>query len=567
MDREIKRLRKKFIGLSAGISLLVLVLMLFTLNLLMRAPYQKEKKAAAEVLLQTARNHAPDLDTESFALSALETNEDGDWIIPRSPSRIAEVTLHGSIRCGNPDTSWYCAGGGLLFAQKGSGGQPQYVHKEYSFNRDNTEITIPVAGAALTDETGNIFPADAAALDDTYFMVSIVWWTSSSDMFAAQPPEITLTLERVEIRYREEASAAAHAQYPVVTRGLDAVYPDGLPETLGSCRCFYLITDKTGNLAEVNSGTMQSPVSEEAARALLQTGATSGYVLDGVTYDCVTEETDTQRVYAFFDNAQITKSTRRLLRMSVLSGGGIYLLVLLLIVLVSKKAVQPVQESYQRQTQFISNASHELKTPITVIAATTELMETKNGADRLTECLTTQTEKMSRLVNEMLALTRLAEPDNREIASERFDLSRTVSHAVLSFEGMAYEAGKQLQAELTPGLFCNGSADKIDALVGILLDNALKYSDTGAEIRMQLFAKKDKAVLVCTNPCSDFSADAIPFLFDRFYRADVSHSDEKAGFGLGLSIAKEIVTRHGGEIHVRYQDGTVEVRVVLSVSA
>lgn len=128
MDKEIKRLRKKFILLSAGISLLVLVLMLVTLNLLMRAPYQKEQKAAAEVLMQTARNHAPSMDTETFSLEELETNADGDWIIPRSPSRIAEVTLHGTIRCSNPDTDWYCAGGGLLFAQKGSGGQPQYVH-------------------------------------------------------------------------------------------------------------------------------------------------------------------------------------------------------------------------------------------------------------------------------------------------------------------------------------------------------------------------------------------------------------------------------------------------------
>lgn len=563
MDKELKRLRQKFIGLSAGISLLVLALMLLTLNLLMRAPYQKEKKAAAEVLLQTACSHAPSLDTETFSLEELETNEDGDWIIPRSPSRIAEVTLHGTIRCENPDASWYCAGGGLLFAQKGDSGQPQYVHKEYSFNRDNTEITIPVADAALTDENGNTFSADEIALDDTYFMVSIVWWTSSSDMFEEDPPEVTLTLERVEIRYREQVSVASHAQYPMVQRGLEEMYPDGLPETLDSCRCFYLITDRAGNLAEINSATMQSPVSVEAAQDLLQNAKNDDYVLDGVTYDCVTENTDTLCVYAFFDNGQMKQNTHRLLLVSVLSGGGIYLLVVLLIVLASKKAVKPVLESYQRQTQFISNASHELKTPITVIAATTELMETKNGADHLTECLSTQTEKMSRLVNEMLALTRLSEPERQKVAPERFDLSRTVSHAVLSFEGMAYEAGKHLKAELAPNLFCNGSADKVDALVGILLDNALKYSDASAEIRMRLFAKKDRAMLICSNPCSDFSADAIPFLFDRFYRADLSHSDEKKGFGLGLSIAKEIVDLHGGEISVRYQDGTVEVCVML----
>ena len=145
-----------------------------------------------------------------------------------------------------------------------------------------------------------------------------------------------------------------------------------------------------------------------------------------------------------------------------------------------------IRESYEKQKEFISNASHELKMPITVITATTELMEKKNGSDRLLNCIQVQSEKMSRLVNEMLVLTRLSNYEKQSVDFKQFDISRTVGNAVLYFESRAFEENKRICSDIQENLMYTGSQDKIDELTGILLDNALKYSDESSDIKISL---------------------------------------------------------------------------------
>jgi len=557
MDKEIKRLRKKFFRLSALIALVVIVSMLFALNFLMQISYTNEKKSASDMLLQTAVTNAPVLNKELIDINTLEKTEDGNYIIPRNIKNIRNVTLYGIITCSNPHASWYNAGGGLLFVLKDqSEDEQKFVYKEYKFNRENTEITIDFSDYNDFWLESNPIDIDISQLSEDYFLVSTVWWTSSSESSASFGNDVELKLESAEILYEDNYSVASSDDYKILSRNFNDIYSDREPEILVNNSCFYVITDKHDNIVEINSGNLSTPVTADDLTLSIDKPS-KNFKLDNTLYDCNITAADSLRIYTFIHNTQALKNSRRLLMMSIVSGSGIYLILLIVIYMISGIAVKPVTESYRKQKEFISNAGHELKTPITVISATTELMETKNGADALTECISALAEKMSRLVNEMLTLTRLTEPEKLCAEFEVFNISTIVKNAALYFESRAFEEGKTISSKIGESLTMHGNPDKIDELIGILLDNALKYSDSNADIRISLTADNDKLQLICENPCTDFNSDSLPQLFDRFYRGDESHSNEKEGFGLGLSIAKEITVLHNGTISAEYHDNTV----------
>lgn len=556
MDKEIIRLRKKFFRLSAVISLTVIASMLIVLNLLMTASYNKELKSAEDILVHTAISNAPDLNRETFYINELEMTSDNNYIVRRNAADIVSVTLYGDMTCENPDASWYNAGGGLLFLLEDSPeGQEQFVYKEYKFNRENNSTEIDFTGNddfKLDNKQANV---TQDMISDDFFLISNVWWTSSSDDYFGKQ-EVTLNLESVEIVYRDNFSVASYDDYKPLLRTFGDIFPDGEPDTLSDNDCFYIIRDKEENIVEINSGNISTAVDIKTAKSI-KIDSQSNIMLDEREYSCRTAETDDICIYTFIHNNAAEKSTVRLLTLSAVSGGVIYILLLILIHFISGAAVKPISESYHKQKEFISNAGHELKTPITVISATAELMEKKNGADVLTDCINAQTEKMSRLVNEMLSLTRLTEPERLYDGFEVFNISTVAENASLYFESRAFEESKTITADIAKNLKLKGNADKIDELIGILLDNALKYSDEGADIKLALKSENGRIKLSCSNKCSDFKPASLPRLFDRFYRGDESHSDEKEGFGLGLSIAKEITELHKGKIYAEYVGQTI----------
>lgn len=161
----------------------------------------------------------------------------------------------------------------------------------------------------------------------------------------------------------------------------------------------------------------------------------------------------------------------------------------------------------------------------------------------------------------MLVLSRLSKTQNHG-DFKKFDLSHVVRNASLYFESRAFEEEKQMYLDIDEDISIIGIPDRIDELVGILLDNALKYSDEHSKIKLYLKRDKENILLICENPCKDFDSSDLPHLFERFYRADKSHSGEKEGFGIGLSIAKEIVMLHKGSIYTSYNDNIFSVKVV-----
>ncbi|MDE6103031.1 MAG: HAMP domain-containing histidine kinase [Oscillospiraceae bacterium] len=557
MDKEIKHLRKKFFILSSSIAFVIIFIMLLVLNVLMHMTYQNELKTATDMVTQTACSNVMDINTEVIYLKDTETNDNGDHIILRDPGLIKSITLNGEITCTDINAEWYCAGGGIYFEFIDEHDNAKYIHKEYKFNQGNTKITVDFTNNSdfICDDKPIVTDISKASQDR--FWISIVWWAISSNSQNTNNPDVKLNIDSIEIQYTENISAASSQSFEIQKRDFKDIYLSGTPQTLSNFSCFYFITDKKDNLVEINEGNISRKVSEEDIDSYIKNTYKSDFMIDNIKYTHHLTETDYFKIHVFIHSTQAEKNSRQLLLMSVLSGSSVFVLLLILIYIISGRAVKPISESYKKQKEFISNASHELKTPITVITATSELMEKKNGSDRLVNCIKIQSQKMSRLVNDMLTFSRLSNHEKQSDDFKKFDMSNVVRNTALYFESRAFEERKQIISNIQENISFTGNQNKIDELIGILLDNALKYSDENSQIKLNLYSEKENIILTCQNQCMNFNTDDIPFLFERFYRGDKSHSKETEGFGLGLSIAKEIVLLHKGNITVNYKNKIV----------
>ncbi|MGN1481296.1 sensor histidine kinase [Porcipelethomonas sp.] len=558
MHNEIKHLRRKFCILSASISFVVIFLMLFILNLLMNIAFGSELKAASDILSQTAIASIPDVESETIVLSEMITDENGNYIIDRNPKTIQSITVNGEIKCSNDKAEWYCAGGGIYFEYiPDEGADRKLIHKEYKFNQGNTKIEVD-----FTDNTSFIyeekpFSANIMNVSEERFYISPVWWSMASTSYDNHNDDVILDISSIDIQYRENASAVQNKNYKPKKSTIETIYPSGIPYTLNSFIFFYIIEDKQGNIVELNSGNTEFTDKRHDIEDIVEDKSYHDIKIDNIKYKYFSATTDEFNIHIFIHSTLANQSGSILVIISVLSGGFVLLVVFILIYFVSGRAVKPIKDGYEKQNQFISNASHELKTPITVISATTQLMKKKFGADTLLGCIQAQSEKMGRLVNEMLTLTRITDSGRQLNEFKQFDLSKTVKKNALYFEGRAFEEGKKIKTDIQEDVSFNGIENKIDELVGILLDNALKYSDDGSVIELELHSEKEKIMLCCKNKCQGFDEKNIPYMFERFHRCDKAHSEKREGFGLGLAIAEEIVNIHKGTINAKYLDNCV----------
>lgn len=353
---------------------------------------------------------------------------------------------------------------------------------------------------------------------------------------------------------------------PHFTGGKPGKPPRGqfTPETPYSTRYFVLYYSGDGTLDMVDMKHIAAVTEEDADSFLsfvLGRGEGMGYEEQYKYY--VVRAGEDRYMAIFLDCQRELHSVRTFAVISLLVAAACVALVYLLIWFFSKKAIEPTVKSVEKQKQFITDASHELKTPLTVIATSLKVLEMEVGEQKWIGKAQAQTEKMSELVNDLVTLARMDE-EKPPLRFVRLDLSGLVTETAESFRDFAAARGHALEVDAAPGLFCCGDEYAIRQLVSILLDNAVKYADDGGVIRFSLEKSKKGPVLRASNSCTGLDAKKLDQLFDRFYRPDYSRSKQTGGFGLGLSIARSIVETHKGSIRAECPEkGLIQFVVVL----
>ncbi|WP_130869079.1 sensor histidine kinase [Intestinimonas massiliensis (ex Afouda et al. 2020)] len=306
---------------------------------------------------------------------------------------------------------------------------------------------------------------------------------------------------------------------------------------------------ETDHIAALDRKMMVEQVEE-----ILDSGRTSGY--SGYYRFGIFDEAGGGQTIVVLDCFLQLQAASNVLRLTLLASLACVAIVFLLLFLLSRRVVRPFAENLEKQRRFVTDASHELKTPLAVISANTGLLEATVGENRWLKSTQVQVGRLDRLIGHLVELAR-SEEALPEAEAEPVELSRIAAAQVEDYGPLAQSFGKTLESDITPGLVVRGVTENLKRLHTLLLDNAVKYCDAGGTIRLTLTQQGRWAVLTLSNPCAGLDPAQLPRLFDRFYRADPSRSRETGGYGIGLSTARAIVQRHKGKLTAAMEDGRV----------
>ena len=296
----------------------------------------------------------------------------------------------------------------------------------------------------------------------------------------------------------------------------------------------------------------------ELARQILNEGNSSGRT-GNLSY--VVTQKDGYTLVAFMDNTVSEAGLQTMMRNALLVGGASLVVMFFISVLLAKRIIHPLEENDKQQKQFISDASHELKTPIAVIGANAEILSREIGHSEWLSNIQYESNRMGELVKQLL---ELSSAENREVPMEELDFSHVVTGESMVFETFAFENGKALQSNIEEGIVLTGNQNQLTQVISVLLDNALRYA-TGSQIELNLKKQGHSAVLSVSNEGEEISQEKLKHLFDRFYRVDDARNSEENHYGLGLSIAQAVVQKHGGTISASCSDGKVTFTVQLPI--
>lgn len=325
-------------------------------------------------------------------------------------------------------------------------------------------------------------------------------------------------------------------------------------ETQFQTRYFIVKANKSGGIEEINTNHIAAVTSDDAAayaNKVMSSSKKSGY--EGIYKYAVVGEAYGYMLIFIDCRIQIQAVTLFLLTSCIIALVTL-LLVFILVSVFSKKAINPIIESMEKQKQFITDAGHEIKTPLAIISANADVLELTSGKNEWITSIRNQTGRLDKLVKNLLMLSKMNEDDVKLVFSD-FDLSNTVFEAASPFEVIAEKQNKKFIMDIQPGLKLHGDEGGIRQLVSILVDNAIKYSNDGGTIKISLSSAKRDAKIEVYNTADKIDKENLDKLFDRFYRVDSSRSRETGGYGIGLSIAKSIAEAHHGKISARSEDG------------
>lgn len=326
-----------------------------------------------------------------------------------------------------------------------------------------------------------------------------------------------------------------------------------------------ILLDDDGNIAAIRQDAAENYSAEDLkdiVSHILDSGETQGW-RHYYKYRMITHQTpigSSETVIGLVNASSTLYSIFTMLSVSALIGILSFLVVLLIIIFASGKAVRPIAESYARQKQFVTDAGHELKTPLTVISANNELARMIYGDSEWFDSIDKQVGKMNGLVRSLITLAKMDEEQNPVFTA--FNLSDAVYDTVKSFENLIHAQGRLLTLDIAEDITYSGDESKLRQLVSILMDNAVKYCDDNGKIAVRLTADKGICLQITNDyTCSEgFNPEKV---FERFYRADKARTPD-GSYGLGLSIAKSIIELHKGIIRARALDhDRVQFEVVL----
>lgn len=314
---------------------------------------------------------------------------------------------------------------------------------------------------------------------------------------------------------------------------------------------FVQVTGALENVPSVTTASISTDVLEQARTALVDAEDGSGTLNDlGLFYSKKTIEGVTYLAFADVSSA----SGWQTLALTLTGIGVVVLLIFLAINMqFSKWALRPVEEAWKTQRQFVADASHELKTPLTVILANSSiLMDNPNATiasqSQWIEGTQAEAQRMKGLVDDMLELARLDAQTPQP--KERTDLAKLTESSLLQFESLAYERGVTLDSDVSADIWVMGNTGRLSQLLGTLLDNASKYAGVGGRVFVTLHREGTSACLTVNNNGDPIPAEELPHVFDRFWRADKARDRAESSYGLGLAIAQGIATEHNGTIAV-----------------
>lgn len=318
---------------------------------------------------------------------------------------------------------------------------------------------------------------------------------------------------------------------------------------------FSIGTDLSGNVLFIDSffSADTSFYSDALEIVEARRGTGGKFSLDGYRWAYTKNAFGGQYVYGFIDITSRQAVLDRLVTTFAIVSPLSLLLVFALSFYLTHRSIKPIREAFEKQKQFIANASHELKTPLAVIGTNVDLLlDNRHGRrkddGKWLDYIKSEVKRMTGLTNDLLCLAKVETGPRSRASVARFNASELVESRVLGMEAAFYEKGYTIDYSIEPGIFYTGNREEILQVVMILLDNAMKYSDENGKVTVRLEHRGHILTLSVTNSGPGISAEALPQIFDRFYRADKSRSRESGGYGLGLSIAKAIVDRHRGNL-------------------
>ena len=323
---------------------------------------------------------------------------------------------------------------------------------------------------------------------------------------------------------------------------------------------YWVAISYKGEILEIKNDSPTVYESDDLARMakdIIKNGKNTG-TKDNLTF--LKTDKNGYILVVFMDNTVVNESARSLLRYTLIFGGVALVLFFFLSVFLARKIVAPLEESYQKQRQFISDAGHELKTPVSVVSANAELLSRELGDNQWLQNIQYENQRMGLLVGQLLDLART---ENITPQMELIYFSRLVAGAMLPFENVAFEEGRILNSNILNGITMEGNSAQLKQIISILLDNAIRHGKPDGEIRLTLTKDHSIAELSVINMGDNIPEEYRKRIFERFYRMDTVRNGEDKHYGLGLAIAKAIVDAHHGHIQVHCYNDLVEFRVSL----